>query len=82
MTAIDFPNSPTIGDTYLVGSREWEWTGSAWVITSASVGPVGPEGPQGPPGDLSNLSVTSPITYSSNTIGIDYSALVIDGGSA
>ena len=38
--------------------------------------------PKGEQGDLGDLSATSPITYSSNTIGLDYSALVIDGGSA
>jgi hypothetical protein len=38
--------------------------------------------PKGDTGDLGDLSATSPITYSSNTIGLDYNALVIDGGSA
>jgi hypothetical protein len=38
--------------------------------------------PKGDQGDLGNLSATSPITYVSNTIGLDYSALVIDGGTA
>lgn len=38
--------------------------------------------PQGETGSLDSLSATSPITYSSNTIGLDYDALVIDGGTA
>lgn len=38
--------------------------------------------PKGDQGDLGDLSATSPVTYSSNTIGLDYDALVIDGGSA
>jgi hypothetical protein len=38
--------------------------------------------PKGETGDLDSLSANSPITYSSNTIGLDYNALVIDGGTA
>jgi hypothetical protein len=38
--------------------------------------------PKGDEGDLGSLSATSPITYGSNTIGLDYAALVIDGGTA
>lgn len=38
--------------------------------------------PKGEQGDLGDLSAASPITYISNTIGLDYTALVIDGGSA
>lgn len=82
MAAINFPDNPTTGDTFVAGSREWEWTGSAWTIISASVGPAGPAGPQGPAGDIGNLSATSPITYASETIGLDYNALVVDGGTA
>jgi hypothetical protein len=38
--------------------------------------------PKGDQGDLGSLSATSPITYVGNTIGLDYSSLVIDGGTA
>jgi hypothetical protein len=27
---IDFPNSPTIGQTYVVDDRGWIWDGSVW----------------------------------------------------
>ena len=30
MTAIDFPNSPTVGQTLTVGQRTWQWNGSVW----------------------------------------------------
>ena len=58
--------------------------------TSAIITNVGTSGaaifdftiPKGDTGDLGSLSGTSPITYSSNTIGLDYNALVIDGGTA
>jgi len=28
--AIDFPNSPTTGDTYTVNGRTWKWDGTTW----------------------------------------------------
>ena len=28
--AIDFPNSPAIGDTYTTGGRTWQWDGTTW----------------------------------------------------
>ena len=34
--AIDFPNSPTIGDEFTGGGFTWTWTGSAWEKLSAS----------------------------------------------
>lgn len=30
---IDFPNSPTNGDVYSVGSKTWQYDGSAWLAT-------------------------------------------------
>jgi hypothetical protein len=31
MAAIDFPNSPTIGDLFTAGNSAYRWTGEAWV---------------------------------------------------
>ncbi|WP_423454241.1 hypothetical protein [Ottowia sp. VDI28] len=28
---IDFPSSPTVGDTHTAGGATWEWDGVAWV---------------------------------------------------
>jgi hypothetical protein len=30
MAAIDFPNSPTVGDQHIVGDKVWQWDGSVW----------------------------------------------------
>lgn len=30
MPAIDFPNSPTLGQTFTAGNRTWTWDGTAW----------------------------------------------------
>ena len=40
MTAINFPDTPEVGDTFSVGQITWEWTGSVWkgfTDTSANV---------------------------------------------
>jgi hypothetical protein len=46
MAAIDFPNSPEINDTHVVGNRSWKWTGAIWESVAIS-GPTGPTGPAG-----------------------------------
>lgn len=52
MTAIDFPNSPTLNQTFTVGERTWKWTGSVWdvVVTTQITGPQGVQGETGPAG--------------------------------
>ena len=52
---INFPDTPSVGDTVVVGDRKWRWNGSFWaaVPTTGATGPagaVGPAGPQGPAG--------------------------------
>lgn len=37
MPAIDFPNSPTVGQTYEVNGRVWVWTGASWDVVSRVV---------------------------------------------
>jgi hypothetical protein len=31
MAAIDFPNSPTVNDTFTAGNSTYKWTGAAWI---------------------------------------------------
>jgi hypothetical protein len=35
--AIDFPNSPTIVDTFTVGNRTWEWNGTKWGLQTTAI---------------------------------------------
>lgn len=51
MPAINFPDSPSVNDVFTSGSRSWVWTGAAWKLVSASVGPTGATGPAGSTGD-------------------------------
>lgn len=46
---LDFPSSPTIGQTYTSGTKTWEWDGSAWV-GKTGFGPQGTTGTQGTQG--------------------------------
>ncbi len=53
MTAINFPDSPNVNDTYVVDDRGWIWTGTTWQSLGASAipGATGPTGPTGATGD-------------------------------
>jgi hypothetical protein len=52
MSAIDFPNTPSVNDTHTVGDRSWKWNGSQWkVVRSVLPGATGPTGPTGAQGD-------------------------------
>ena len=53
MPAIDFPDSPNIGDEYTNGINTYEWDGQAWRLVRTSA--VGPTGPTGPTGDDSTV---------------------------
>jgi len=81
MAATDFPNSPTVNQTFTVGERTWKWTGTTWdvVVTTQIVGPVGPKGDTGFTGPPGVTDVTSPITNSGSStsanIGINQSLL-------
>lgn len=32
--AIDFPSSPTPGETYTSGNTTWSWDGTSWTVTN------------------------------------------------
>ena len=52
MTAIDFPDTPEVNDTFTVGSITWKWDGLTWKSQGAVIqGPEGPQGDQGPQGE-------------------------------
>jgi hypothetical protein len=64
MSAIDFPNSPSVNDTHTVGDRSWKWNGSQWkVVRSVLPGATGPTGPTGNTGS----TVTGPTGAQGNT---------------
>ena len=48
MSAIDFPNSPTVGQQFSAGGNVWAWTGTVWQVVRVT--PTGPTGPTGAAG--------------------------------
>ena len=42
MSAIDFPNSPAVDDTFNAGGNVWRWTGTVWQVVRVT--PTGPTG--------------------------------------
>jgi hypothetical protein len=68
MTVLDFPDSPEIGDKFIISGKAWIWTGVVWEIFGAiSIGPAGPTGadstvpgPTGPTGATGFTGPTGP----------------------
>ena len=50
MAAFDFPNSPSVGNTYTANGVTFQWNGSVWTRYSASSGAQGSTGPTGAQG--------------------------------
>jgi hypothetical protein len=36
MPAIDFPNSPTVGQIFTAANRVWQWNSYAWIAVGSS----------------------------------------------
>lgn len=34
--AIDFPNTPTLNQTYTVGNKTWQYDGEKWIVIDNS----------------------------------------------
>jgi hypothetical protein len=72
MPAIDFPNSPSINETFTVGERTWKWTGTAWdvVVTTQVTGATGATGPGVAAGGTTGqiLSKTSSADYATQWV--------------
>ena len=48
MADIDFPDAPSVNDTFTDGTSTWVWTGVSWnLVVSQLIGETGPTGPTG-----------------------------------
>jgi hypothetical protein len=70
MSVIDFPNSPSVNDTFTAAGTTWVWDGVSWnVVRTPIVGPTGPTGPTGP--IFQNIDGGEPDTIYGGTPTID-----------
>jgi hypothetical protein len=78
MPAVDFPNSPSVDQTFVVGERTWKWTGTTW---DAVVDPVGVAsgGTQGQV--LTKTGNTNYATTWSNTVSSVIGGTGLTGGT-
>jgi hypothetical protein len=59
MTNLDFPNSPEVGEKFIISGKAWVWNGDVWeIFGSTSAGPQGPVGPTGPQGLIGPTGAT------------------------
>lgn len=76
---IDFPDSPTLNQTFTAGAKTWKWDGSKWAGI-ATTGPQGPAGPKGDKGDTGDVGPMGP-AGANGTNGAD-GKTVLNGSGA
>jgi len=59
MAAFNFPNSPSVNDTYSANGMTFTWNGTKWERTSPSVGAQGATGSTGPTGSTGAQGATA-----------------------
>jgi hypothetical protein len=78
MPAVDFPNSPSVDQTFSVGDRTWKWTGTTWDAVVVPVG-VASGGTQGQV--LTKVGNTNYTTTWSNTVSSVIGGTGLTGGT-
>jgi hypothetical protein len=79
MTAVDFPNSPSVNDTFTVGERIWKWTGTTWDAVIDPVAGIPTGGTQGQV--LTKTGNTNYSTTWSNTVSSVIGGTGLTGGT-
>lgn len=75
---LDFPTSPTIGQSYSLTGRTWIWDGSGWTLTDVgavgATGATGISGAAGATGATPNLilEISNSLTGATGSVAHDY----------
>jgi len=70
--AIDFPDSPSLNQTFTSGSTTWKWNGSVWLVVrdfapTGATGPTGAVGATGAQGETGATGLTGVTGAQGNT---------------
>ena len=84
--AIDFPDSPTIGDTHVSSGRTWEWDGTVWlsvepVPSFSYVGDTPPDNPQTGSGWFDSSSARFFVYYDNFWVEVGTSTTILTANS-
>ena len=78
MTTLDFPSSPTIGQTYTANNLTWQWDGTSWATNNANT-------PYGGGGDkvfyTNDKTVTTSYTIPANQNAMSAGPITINSGA-
>jgi hypothetical protein len=81
---IDFPNSPTLNQTYTFNGLTWQWNGSAWIVSSPSTSIGYVESINGLTGSVSGVAFTGTANtftqLQSFTVGTSSAAYILGVG--
>ena len=73
MPILNFPPNPNPGDTWVIGTKTYVWSGTAWLVQSSTV--------NGTTGTVTTLYVTSTANISTSSF-TNTGALIVNGGAS
>ena len=73
MALLNFPSDPYVGQIAVVGTKTYRWSGSAWLVQSATLAATS--------ATITNVRITSTENINTATIGFE-GALIVNGGAS
>ena len=73
MALLNFPSDPYVGQIAVVGTKTYVWSGSAWLVQSATLSATS--------ATITNVKITSTENINTATIG-SVGALIVNGGAS